>query len=132
MQIPYLENPSLVVAAMVDVLKCDMFQLGHLYHLKHFCIVQSNCRWPFVWETAVHLAVAGGVFYGVFCAVLFPAGCLGWDLWDLIESVSGGFPSYSHSIVSMFVVNSIGNHSCFIAVVVRMYFRGNEEINMQQ
>ena len=33
-----------------------------------------------VWETAVHLAVAGGVFYGVFCAVLFPAGCLGWDL----------------------------------------------------
>ena len=26
------------------------------------------------------LAVACGVFYGVFCAVLFPAGCLGWDL----------------------------------------------------
>ena len=24
-----------------------------------------------------HLAVAGGVFYGVFCVVLFPAGCLG-------------------------------------------------------
>ena len=37
-------------------------------------------RWPPVWEIAVHLAVAGGVFYGVFCAVLFPAGCLGWDL----------------------------------------------------
>ena len=33
-----------------------------------------------MWEKAVHLAVAGGVFYGVFCAVLFPAGCLGWDL----------------------------------------------------
>ena len=33
-----------------------------------------------MWETAVHLAVAGGVFCGVFCAVLFPAGCLGWDL----------------------------------------------------
>ena len=30
-----------------------------------------------VWETAVHLAVAGGVFYGVFCAVLFPTRCLG-------------------------------------------------------
>ena len=31
--------------------------------------------------TAVHLAVACGVFYGgVFCAALFPAGCLGWDL----------------------------------------------------
>ena len=25
-----------------------------------------------VWETAVQLAVAGGVFDGVFCAVLFP------------------------------------------------------------
>ena len=33
-----------------------------------------------MWEAAVHLAVAGGVFHGVFCAVLFPAGCLGWDL----------------------------------------------------
>ena len=33
-----------------------------------------------MWETAVHLAVACGVFYGVFCAVLFPAGCLGCDL----------------------------------------------------
>ena len=33
-----------------------------------------------VWEIAVHLAVARGVFYGVFGAVLFPAGCLGWDL----------------------------------------------------
>ena len=31
-----------------------------------------------VWETAVHLAVAGGVFDGVsFFAVLFPTRCLG-------------------------------------------------------
>ena len=30
-----------------------------------------------VWETAVHLAVACGVFDGVFCAVLFPTRCLG-------------------------------------------------------
>ena len=29
-----------------------------------------------------------------FCAVLFPVRCLGWD-WDLIESVSEGFPTYS-------------------------------------
>ena len=28
-------------------------------------------------KTAVHLAVAGGVFDGVFCAVLFPPRCLG-------------------------------------------------------
>ena len=26
------------------------------------------------------VAVTCGVIYGVFCAVLFPAGCLGWDL----------------------------------------------------
>ena len=39
--------------------------------------------------TAVHLAVAGGVFDGVFCAVIFPTGCLGGN-WDLIESVSEG------------------------------------------
>ena len=31
-------------------------------------------------ETGVNLAVACGVFYGVFGAILFPAGCLGWDL----------------------------------------------------
>ena len=30
-----------------------------------------------MWEAAVRLAVAGGVFDDVFCAVLFPAGCLG-------------------------------------------------------
>ena len=30
-----------------------------------------------VWEIAVHLAVAGDVFGGVFCAVPFPTGCLG-------------------------------------------------------
>ena len=36
--------------------------------------------WPPVWGVAVRLAVACGVCGGVFCAVLFPAGCLGWDL----------------------------------------------------
>ena len=38
--------------------------------------------------------VAGGVFYGVFCAVLFPLDVLG-GIWDLIESVSEGFLTYS-------------------------------------
>ena len=33
-----------------------------------------------VWEIAVHLAVAGDIIYGVFCAVLFPTRCFGWDL----------------------------------------------------
>ena len=36
--------------------------------------------WPPVWEVAVHLAVACDVYGGVFCAVFFPAGCLGWGL----------------------------------------------------
>ena len=30
-----------------------------------------------MWETAVDLAVAGGVSDDVFCAVLFPTRCLG-------------------------------------------------------
>ena len=45
---------------------------------KNRCLMLDS-RWPPVWETAVHLAVACGVFYGVFCAVI-SAGCLGWDL----------------------------------------------------
>ena len=47
-----------------------------------------------VWETAVHLAVAGGVFDGVFRAVFFPLDVLD-EIWDLIESVSEGFLTYS-------------------------------------
>ena len=30
-----------------------------------------------MWEMAVRLAVAGGVFGGVFCAAFFPTRCLG-------------------------------------------------------
>ena len=33
-----------------------------------------------VWEIAVHLAVAGNVFEGLFLCCLFPARCLGLDL----------------------------------------------------
>ena len=41
---------------------------------------------------AVHLAVAGDVFDGVFFALsVFPR-----DVLDEIESVSEGFPSYSY------------------------------------
>ena len=47
-----------------------------------------------MWETAVHMAVAGGFFDGVFCAVLFPTRCLN-EIWDLTESVSEGFLTYS-------------------------------------
>ena len=32
---------------------------------------------PPVWEIAVHLAVAGDVFDGGFCAVFLPTRCLG-------------------------------------------------------
>ena len=31
----------------------------------------KTSRWPPVWETAVHLAVAGGVFDGVFFVLSF-------------------------------------------------------------
>ena len=56
--------------------------------------IESDIR-PIYWEIAVHLAVAGDVFDGVFlCAVLFsPRDVLG-EIWDLIESVSEGFPAY--------------------------------------
>ena len=47
-----------------------------------------------MWEAAVPLAVACGVFYGVFCAVLFPLDVLD-GIWDLIESVSVGFLAYT-------------------------------------
>ena len=47
-----------------------------------------------IWEIAVHLAVAGNVFDGVFYAVFFPRDVFD-EIWDLIESVSEGFPTYS-------------------------------------
>ena len=33
-----------------------------------------------MWEIAVHLAVAGGVYDGVFLCCPFPTRSLGWDL----------------------------------------------------
>ena len=54
-----------------------------------------NVRLAGVWETAVHLAVAGGVFDGVFFVLsFFPQDVLD-EIWDLIESVSEGFLIYS-------------------------------------
>ena len=48
-----------------------------------------------MWEIAVHLADAGGVYDGVFLCVLslFPRDVLD-EILDLIESVSEGFPTY--------------------------------------
>ena len=44
---------------------------------------------------AVHLVVAGGVFDGVFlCCPFFSLDVLD-EIWDLIESVSEGFLTYS-------------------------------------
>ena len=44
--------------------------------------------------TAVHLAVAGGVFDGVFlCCSFFPPDVLD-EIWDLMKSVSEGFLTY--------------------------------------
>ena len=50
-----------------------------------------------IWEKAIHLAVADDVFDGVFlCRPFFPRDVLD-EIWDLIESVSGGFPTYSYN-----------------------------------
>ena len=48
-----------------------------------------------MWEIAVHLAVACDVFVSVFlCCPFFPRDVLD-VIWDLIESVSEGFLTYS-------------------------------------
>ena len=45
---------------------------------------------------SVHLAVAGGVFNGVFLLLSFvPLDVLD-EIWDLTESVSEGFLTYSY------------------------------------
>ena len=42
----------------------------------------------------IHLALTGDVFDGVFlCRPFFPRDVLD-EIWNLIESVSEGFPSY--------------------------------------
>ena len=47
-----------------------------------------------MWELAGHLAVPGDVFDGVFlCCPFFQCDVLD-EIWDLIESVSEGFPTY--------------------------------------
>ena len=47
-----------------------------------------------MWEIAVHLAVAGGVYDSVFFVLsFFPRDVLDGTL-DLIESVSEAFPTY--------------------------------------
>ena len=47
-----------------------------------------------MWEIAVYLAVAGGVYDGVFLCCLFPTRCLGWDLG--LNWVSFGGFAYIH------------------------------------
>ena len=56
---------------------------------------------------AVHLAVAGDVFDGViFSCPFFLRDVLG-EIWDLIESVSEGFPTHSFSFGRVAVACSI-------------------------
>ena len=48
-----------------------------------------------MWEFAVHLALAVGVYDGAFFVMsFFPRDVLD-EILDLIESVSEGFPTYS-------------------------------------
>ena len=58
-----------------------------------------------MWEIAVHLAVACGVYDGVFFVLsFFPRGVLD-EILNLIESVSEGFPHYS--FMSAFGLNTV-------------------------
>ena len=50
---------------------------------------------------AVHLAVADDAFDSVFLCCFFPRDDLD-EIWDLIESVSEGFPTYSKVIIEPF------------------------------
>ena len=45
-----------------------------------------------MWEIAVHLAVSGDVYDGLFVLSLFPRDVLA-EILDLIQSVSEGFPT---------------------------------------
>ena len=67
------------------------------WKLYSLCLIYYQIKILFcsVWEIAVHLTVAGDVFYGVFVVLsFFPRDVL-VENWDLIESDSEGFPTYS-------------------------------------
>ena len=64
----------------------DLVQIG---------VSNQSSRWPPVWEGAVHLAVDGGVFHSVFLCFPFSPRDVLDEIWDLIESVSEGFPTCS-------------------------------------
>ena len=53
-----------------------------------------NVRLAGIWEIAVHLAAIGDVFDGVFLCCPFPPQDVLDEIWDLIESVFKGFPTY--------------------------------------
>ena len=62
-----------------------------------------------MWKIAVHLAVAGGVYDGVFlCCPVFPRDVLD-QILDLIESLSESFPTYS-----LININEAGQTCCLI------------------
>ena len=53
---------------------------------------------------AVHPAVAGDVFNGVFFVLsLFPRDVLN-EIWDLIESVSSDFPTYFSTMLEWYIL----------------------------
>ena len=61
-------------------------------YLSLFLLYINSQRQP-VWEIAVHLAVAGDVFDGVFLCCLFTPRDVLDEIWDLFELVSEGFPT---------------------------------------
>ena len=69
-----------------------------------------------------NLAVAGNVFDGVFlCCPFFPLDVLD-EVWDLIESVSKGFPTYSYNKSTALNKDLLGDIYYFYISVTVAYF----------
>ena len=61
---------------------------------------------------AVHLAVTGTVFDGVFLYCPFFQRDVLDEIWDLTESVSEGFPTYSFSRKLTWMIGHYGKILC--------------------
>ena len=67
---------------------------------------------------AVHLAVTGDVFDCDFlCCLFFPRDVLD-EIWELIGSVSEGFPTYSCNFIVILLLVILRRLFCFGSLVV--------------
>ena len=76
--------------------------------------------WPPVWEAAVHLAVAGGIFDGIFlCCPFSPLDVLD-EIWDVIESVSEGFLINS-TLLSVIIYRNINTRHYLYPILYSIF-----------